>query len=399
MAAVVRTGRCMMDKFEDKVRITGIGMSEVGRRLGRNPVGLAVDACLAAIADAGLGRGDIDGLSSHGGALSRSGYSGAGVKDVEDVLQVHPRWFNSSLEIPGHTGALVQAMLAIAGGLARHVLVFRCTWETTARMRPEGARDSLPEEFEWMVPFGAFSAANWIALYAAEHMRRYGTTREQLGAIAINARTNAMLNPAAIYRTPLSMDEYLSARMVSTPFGLYDCDVPCDGAIALVLSAADAARDTRRPDPIRIEAVGTQISERWSWDNAALDRLPLIEGAARSLWARTDLKPADVDVGLIYDGFTFNSLSWIEMLGFCPVGEGGRFVEGGTRIARDGELPINPHGGQLSAGRLQGFGFAHEACVQLWGEGGARQVPRDPQVAVVTSGGGAPGGALLFARG
>ena len=388
----------MMDKFENKVRITGIGMSQVGRRLGRNPVGLAVDACLAAIQDAGLERRHIDGLSSHGASLTRNGYSGAGVKDVEDVLQVHPRWFNSGLEMPGHTGALVQAMLAVAAGLARHVLVYRCTWESTAKMRPEAASAPLSPDFEWLVPFGAFSAANWIAQYATEHMRRYGTTREQLGAIAINARANAMLNPAAIYRDALTMDEYLSARMVSTPFGLYDCDVPCDGATAFVISAADAARDTRRPNPIRIEAVGTQTLERWTWDNAALDRLPLIQGAARSLWERTDLKPADVDVGLIYDGFTFNCLSWIEQLGFCPVGEGGRFVEGGTRIARDGELPLNTHGGQLSAGRLQGFSFAHEACVQLWGEGGERQVSNNPQVAIATSGGGAAGGAILFTR-
>lgn len=392
-----------MEKFEDKVRITGIGQSRIGRRLGRHPVGLAVDACLAAMEDAGLERKDVDGLACHFGPLTLDGYSGAGIQDVDNILRVRPRWFNSGREFAGHTGAVVEAALAVAGGLARHVLVFRSTWESTARMPARLGSDgerpaAIAGDFQWQIPFGAFSAANWIGLLANRHMERHGTTREQLGAIAINARANAVLNPNAIYREPLTMDDYLSARIISTPFGLYDCDVPCDGATALVISAVDAARDTRKR-PLRIEAVGTRITERWGWDNGSLDQLVMIRGAAESLWERTDLKPKDVDVAQLYDGFTFNCLSWLELLGFCPEGEGGRFVEGGARIARDGELPLNTHGGQLSAGRLQGYSFLHEACVQLWGEGGARQVPNEPQVAAVSAGGGAPGGCMLLTRG
>ncbi|MFD2780560.1 thiolase family protein [Novosphingobium pokkalii] len=184
------------------------------------------------------------------------------------------------------------------------------------------------------------------------------------------------------------MEDYLSARMISTPFGLYDCDVPCDGAVAVIVSAADAARDTRKR-PVRIEAVGTRLVEPWSWNNGGLDQLVLARGAAQSLWKRTDLKPADVDVAELYDGFTFNCLSWLELLGFCPIGEGGRFVEGGSRIALDGELPLNTHGGQLSAGRLQGYTFLHEACVQLRGEGGNRQV-ESAEVAIVSTGAARP---------
>ncbi|MBB3860968.1 acetyl-CoA acetyltransferase [Novosphingobium hassiacum] len=394
-----------MDKFESRSRITGIGMSQVGRRLGVDPVGLAIDACIAALADAGLTRRDIDGLACHMGPVSSDGYSGAGIIDVEEVLRIHPRWFVSGHEMAGHSGPLLQAALAIAAGLCRHVLIFRCTWETTALARARSDRDPAPQapwvegDHQWRLPFGAFSPANWIALYADRHFNKYGTTREQLGAIALNARANAALNAYAVYKDPLTMDDYLSARMISTPLGLYDCDVPCDGAVAMVLSAADAARDTRRPNPIRIEAMGGQTTERWSWDQDTIDHEPLMKGAASSMWARTDLKPADVAMAQIYDGFTFNCLSWIETLGFCPTGEGGRFVEGGTRIALDGELPINTHGGQLSAGRLQGYGFLHEACVQLWGEAGDRQVPGDPQVSVVTTGGGAPGGAILLTQG
>jgi acetyl-CoA acetyltransferase len=391
----------MMGKFESKVCISGIGMSQVGRRLLRDPVGLAIDACSEALHDAGLERSEIDGLATHPGPKSSNGYSGAGVADVEAVLRVHPKWFLSGHEMSGHSGPLLNAALAIAGGLCRHVLVFRSTWETTAPLwsRVEAGEPLKVEgDFQWRVPFGAMSAANWVALYADRHFQTYGTTREQLGMIAINARNNAALNPNAIYREPITLDDYLGARMISAPLSLYDCDVPCDGAVAFVLSAVETARDLRHDTPVRIEALGGQTVEPWSWDQGDLRHEPLIRGACESMWARTDLKPADVDLAELYDGFTFNAMCWLELMGFCAEGEGGPFVEGGARIARDGQLPLNTHGGQLSGGRLQGFSFIHEACVQLRGEAGDRQVPGNPQVAAVSTGGGAPGGAMLLTR-
>jgi acetyl-CoA acetyltransferase len=250
---------------------------------------------------------------------------------------------------------------------------------------------------EGRLPFGAFSAANWIAMMATRHMQVYGTTREQLGAIALNARANAARNPAAVYREPLTMTEYLDARMVSTPFGLYDCDVPCDGAVAVVVSHVDTVADLRAP-VVGVEAVGTHLAERVSWDQGTLLHEPVLMGAAQHVWTRTELTPRDVDVAEVYDGFTFNCLSWLELLGFCERGEGGPFVEGGRRIALDGELPLNTHGGQLSAGRLHGWGFLHEACVQLRQEGAARQVPGTPEVALVSTGGGHPGGVFVLTR-
>jgi acetyl-CoA acetyltransferase len=357
------------------------------------------------MADAGLERGDIDGLATHGGPKTADGYSGAGIGDVDDILGVRPKWIASGMETPGHTGAVLNAALAVAAGLCRHVIVFRATWESTAqalireKARAAGGASGIVGPMQWQIPFGAFSAANWIALYASRHFARYGTRREHLGEIALNARRNAALNPNAIYREPMTMEDYLGARMVSTPFGLYDCDAPCDGAVAVVVSAAAAAADTRRRDPIRIESIGSQVVERWSWDQGVLEHEPMLKGACDSLWARTDLTPADVDVACLYDGFTFNCLSWLELMGFCKVGEAGDFLAGGARISLTGELPLNPHGGQLSAGRLQGFGYLHEACVQLWGEAGARQVPGGPTVAAISTGGGVPGGTMLLARG
>jgi acetyl-CoA acetyltransferase len=234
-------------------------------------------------------------------------------------------------------------------------------------------------------------------MFAQRHFHEYGTTREQLAWIALNGRRNAARNPNAIYRDPMTMDDYLAARMISTPFCLFDCDVPCDGATAVIVSRVEAARDLRHP-PVRVEAVGTALRGRPSWDQYDDLTTMATRDAGAHLWSRTDLKPTDVQLAELYDGFSFLALSWLEALGLCGVGESGPFVEGGTRIALDGELPLNTHGGQLSAGRLHGYGFLHEAVLQLRGDAGDRQVPGDPRVGVAAAGGGNTCGCLLLTR-
>jgi acetyl-CoA acetyltransferase len=240
------------------------------------------------------------------------------------------------------------------------------------------------------------SAANWIGMNANQYLHRYGATRELLGMIALNGRANAARNPAAIYRAPMSMDDYLGARPITSPFGLYDCDVPCDGSIAVVVSDAAVAGDLPKP-AVRVEAVGTQILERVSWDQGTVTHEPQVLGQAAHLWTRTSLRPADVDLALVYDGFTFNAVSWIEALGFCGLGETQDWLDGGRRIALGGELPVNTHGGQLSEGRTHGFGFLYEAVTQLRHAAGDRQVD-GAVTAVVTTGGGTPSGVLLLQR-
>jgi acetyl-CoA acetyltransferase len=215
--------------------------------------------------------------------------------------------------------------------------------------------------------------------------------------IATNARANAGRNPKAVYRDPMSLDDYLGARMISTPFCLFDCDVPVDGSTAVIVSAVEHARAVDHP-VARVEAVGSALRGRPSWDQWDDMTTMSARDAAAHMWERTDLRPSDVDVAELYDGFSFLTLVWLEALGFCGRGEGGPFVEGGARIALDGELPLNTSGGQLSAGRLHGFGFLHEAVVQLRGEGGDRQVARRPEVAVVANGGGPIAGAMLLTR-
>jgi len=385
------------DRFEHRAVLSGTGRSAIGRRLMIDPLSLAVDACLAAVADAGLELSDIDGLSTYPG-YGAMGMSEGGVTAVEEALRLKPTWHNGGIELPGPGGAVIAAMMAVASGLCRHVLCFRTVWESTYATLGLGTlpgRVSGPL-MEWRAPFGAMSAAHWIGMNANQYFHRYGATREMLGWIALNGRANAGRNPIAIYREPMTMDDYLSARPITSPFGLYDCDVPCDASVAVVVSDASTAGDLPKP-AIRIDAVGTQITERISWEQDTITHEPQVLGQSAHLWSRTDLRPADVDLALVYDGFTFNAITWLEALGFCGIGEAKDWLDGGRRIALDGDLPVNPHGGQLSEGRTHGFGFLYEAITQLRHEAEERQV-NEARTAVVTSGGGTPSGVLLLRR-
>jgi acetyl-CoA acetyltransferase len=397
--------------IERRACISGAAQSDIGRRLGRDPFELTLDACLAAIADAGLTTKEIDGISTYPGPMEvPPGFSGAGAYDVMDALRINCGWYNGGLETSGQLGSVINACLAVASGLANHVLCFRSVWEGTAQgdkgrsavMPGGGGGSGKPFRasgfMEWTLPFSAPSAAIWIGMFAQRHFHQYGTTREQLAWIALNARRNAELNPKAVYRDPMSMDDYMAARMITTPFCLFDCDAPCDGATAVIVSRIDRAGDLRK-EPLRVEAVGSAIGGRPSWDQFDDLSTMALRDAGKQLWTRTDLKPSDVQLLEAYDGFSFITMSWIEALGFCKVGESGPFIDGGQRIARDGELPLNTQGGQLSGGRLHGYGFIHEAAVQMWGEAGDRQVPRQPEVAVAAAGGGNTCGCLLLTRG
>ncbi len=359
--------------------ISGIGLSRVGRRLGVDPWVLTADAALAAIADAGLTADDIDGVATYPGALwSTAGITGAGVDDVRSLLGLRLRWYTGGGEVPGQLGSVANAAMAIGSGLVDHVLCFRTVWESTAqaelggRSAAVGAGKSLRYGRQldlWSAPYG-MGYPSYSALHMQRRMEVHGATREQFGQVALVARANAAHNADAVYRDPMTLDDYLGARMISDPVCLYDCDVPVDGSVAFVLSRADhPAVDRRRA--IGIEAMGTASG---------------YDACGEMLWSRTDLTPADVDVAQLYDGFTVLVIEWLEALGFCGDGEGPAFVGDGRRIALDGELPISTGGGQLSGGRLHGYGGLHEACLQLRGLGGARQVPDDPEVAVVSSG-------------
>jgi acetyl-CoA acetyltransferase len=379
--------------------ISGVGQSEVGQKVTRSPVLLTLDAFKEALADAGLTVDQIDGVATYPGrAAGYLGFSPLGADEAVEAFGIKARWRIGGSEFAAQLGAIAAAADAVRAGHARHVMCFRTVYEAAAMARPDEYPMARPKGgvdgfSQWFQPFNAFSAANWVAQYAMRHMKKYGLTREQLAQIALTDRKNALLNPRALVREPLSLDQYMSARMISTPLCLYDCDRYTDASTVIIVSAGEAL-DEVKAKPVRIAASAGSV-ERDSWDQAEwMASYP----TGRDLWTRTDYRPKDVDTVQLYDGFAFLTLTWLEALGFCEVGEGGRFIEGGYRIALSGELPLNTSGGQIGGGRLHGFGFAKEAVIQLRGEGGERQIPGDPKVAVATSGGGPLAAALLLAR-
>ncbi len=390
--------------FESRrIIFSGVGQSEVGRKLERSAVDLTLDAALEAISDAGLDVTDIDGLCSYPGVRKdiSPGFGPVALADIKNALGLKLSWHSAGWEGPAQAGAIVNACVAVASGLCRHVLVFRTVTEASSVTADRKASvsgtggDRISGPFQWMVPFRGYSAVNTVALYAQRHFHDFGTTRETLGEIAINNRRNAALNPKAVFTTPLGMEDYLSARMISSPLCLFDCDVPVDASTAIIVSRADAAKDFARP--VYLEALGSALHGQDSWDNFSPDLTRMAaHDAAEHMWAQTDLTPADVDTAQLYDGFSMLTLTWLEALGFCAKGEAKDFLRGGSNISREGLLPLNTNGGQLSGGRTHGFGYFHEAMLQLKGQAGERQLPQRPKVAVVANGGGPLGSCFLL---
>ncbi|MET0378313.1 MAG: thiolase family protein [Spongiibacteraceae bacterium] len=390
--------------FEKNTAITGIGQSEISRGSSKSALELTVDACVEAIADAGLQRSDIDGIATWPGAdYNQSGFSPVGIPHIQDALRLQVNWYDGGPEGPGQFAAIFNAIGAIAAGLAKHVLVYRIMYEATARksayanaLMTANQRDSGP--FSWFSPYHVYSAATQQALYFQRYVYESGIKPEQIAQVAINGRRNAAINPKAVYRKLITLDDYFAAPIIATPLRIFDCDVPIDGSTAIIISHIDAAREMRNP-VTRIEAIGSSMQYRNSWTQ--LDALPTQAQpkVAEMMWSRTDLKPKDVDVAELYDGFSFHTINWLENFGFCKRYEAGDFLEdNGRRIALDGELPINTNGGALSAGRMHAYGQVHEACTQLWNRGDARQVKGNPQVAALSTAGGPLAGCMLLVR-
>jgi acetyl-CoA acetyltransferase len=387
--------------FERRAVISGVGQSAIGRQLDRSGFQLTIDAILAAVADAGLTLDDIDGLAMFpgGGAANLPGYANGNLLEVQDALRITTTWrqgLNEGMALPFYGPAQ-----AVATGQARHAVNWRTVKEGSAARNAGGrpaygsTKPTADGPLAWLIPVGMLSPVCQVAPYATRYLHEYGVTREQLAWIPVTQRAHAARNPDAVYRSPLTVEDYLGSRMISSPICLYDCDVPADGATAIVVSAIETAPDLR--SPVRIEALAGVVDGRPQWEQWE-DMGRVGYGTASAMWARTDLGPGDVDVAELYDGFTIEAVWWLEALGFCKTGEAGAFVEGGTRIAIGGELPLNTWGGQLSGGRLHaGFGHTAEAVRQLRGEAGDRQVA-GAEVAAVSNTGAIEAGAALLTR-
>jgi acetyl-CoA acetyltransferase len=390
-------------KGSDDVAAVGVGYSTTGRRTGLSSWQLAIQATKAAIADVGMAPSDIDGITLMWGV---AGPAPAGLEEVDPmglghVLGINPLNYYGTAG-PAYIGPAVQAVTAIRAGLAHTVLTLRIiqqrlsSAEEMRLLATNGQPEPIRGDHAFTAPYGFFVSGlipSIAAMPAQRHMDLFGTTEEQFGAHVLAQRQHATINDDAIFREPLTMDDYLASRYIAKPIHLLDCDYPVDSASAIIYTAGDRARDWAKPpvwvDSMAYSSIGSMTS---------FELIDMVEDApyhaSRELWARTDLTPADVDCAQLYDGFTIIVFHWLEALGFCGIGEAGPFVEAGnTRLGAN--LPVNTDGGACNVGRRHGANFCIEAIRQLRGECGPRQVP-DAEVAVWTNATGPSAGAMLM---
>jgi acetyl-CoA acetyltransferase len=370
--------------IKDQVAIVGVGSTGFDRHGTRTSASLAAEAATAAIRDAGLSAADIDGIVSTGEPAAPPPQQLAAMLGLSEVTH-YPR--STSVVM----FALIDAMNAVFSGSADTVLVYNPVLRLPWNSRSAG-EDPFRRHYTTGVSGIPESMSNAVAYtaWASRYLYEYGRTREDFGLVTINARSNGTRNPLATLRTPITMDDYLSARMIREPFGMLDMDIPTDGADAFVLTTVERARALNRPT-VLIHAATTGTAPCAAEDQLSDLRHHGQHVVARSLQAKSDLWLSDVDVFLPYDGFTVITLGWIENFGWCGPGEAGEFLrshwdEPTNRVLIDGRIPLNPHGGALAEGATRGSGYVREAVQQLRGEAGERQVP-GAQVALVASGG------------
>ncbi|MBX3093753.1 MAG: hypothetical protein KF680_04315 [Cryobacterium sp.] len=372
-----------------KAVIAGVGQTDFSKDSGRSVQTLALQAAFAAIDDAGLQPSDVDGLIPYKiGPSSEDLIAGLGLTDVR---------FSASTHMGGASpvASLRTAQLAIESGQADAVLLFvarngRSGARVAARLGAQVPGGAFREGLEQ--PHGFSTPAQWYALFARRHMIEYGTTREQLGAVAITMRNHALLNPAAMmYGKPLTMEEYASSKLIADPYLMFDCCLETDGASAVLVTRDDLVTGKTAPVDLLGVAEGHADSADDIVNRRDFFQTGLTKAAPRA-FAAAGLQPADVDLALIYDCFTFEVIQQLEEAGFVERGEGGPFVEEG-HIALGGSLPVNPHGGLMSEGHIAGINHIVEAVRQLRGVCDARQV-KGARVAAVTGWGDLGDGAL-----
>jgi len=356
--------------LRDQTAIAGIGYAPFTKNSGRTPLSLALEAILAAARDAGISVDDIDGIATHHVNDSAAVHEVAAALGLGDVPWYHEE-FGGGSRAPA---VISQAALALAAGASRYAVVYRAlNGRSGMRMGASGGGRAVPgAELQYQQPYGLLAPSQSYALGARMHMERYGTTSEQLGAVAVQQRAYAEKNQRALMRTPLTLADYLSSRMIADPFRLLDCCLETDGACALVLTTRARAADLAQP-VVTVRGWASALGpDDLSKPGGDLTRTSASLVGPR-LYAMAGIGPAEVDVAELYDAFSFSVLVQLEDFGFCAKGEGGPFVASGA-LTPDGTLPVNTHGGFLSEGYVHGLNHVAEAVSQLRGQAGQRQV-------------------------
>lgn len=376
--------------LRDKYAIVGIGQSPIGEVPNASSLGLLAEAMKNAIGDSGLSKSEVDGLITRG---------------PDDIYCHHQRMgeilglnvaYSTSLDNGGASQclAVILACLAIDAGLCHTVVCGygRNAWSRTRQAAQSrtgslpqhaGAEEQLPKEFG--PELGYFGAVATHAFGAQRHRHLYGTTKEQMGAVAVSFRKHALRTAWAQMKKPLTIADYLEGRPIVEPFNVYDCSLRTDGAGAVVVTLAERARHLKHP-PVYISGFGSHNNLRgWFFDDHMVNTAARASG--QTAFRMAGISPTEVDTAQLYDCFTYMVIAELEDYGFCPKGEGGPFVASGA-LDLEGSLPTNTSGGQLSEGHVEGMLQILEAVRQLRrGEPPGRQVP-EAEVALVSGHGG-----------
>ena len=385
----------------NEVAIVGIGRTQMSRRGERAIGALAVEASLKAIEDAGITLRDIDGLSTYPES------TGPGVGPTPGVSSSNLQWMVQGLGVEqinwwsngggNISTAIGTAAMAIATGMCNYVLVWRSMYQPRSGAFGSGTRGSSGGSAPaaapragganaYQAPYGMGDAPTHFAAAYMRYMKMYGARREHMAAYALSCRANANKNPYSMfYDQPMTFDDYMNCRMIADPLCLFDCDMPVDGAAAIVLTSADRAKNGPKA-PAYITALGSggfnwknRPPEEWQNDTA--------RNLSRTLWASTYMTAKDMDGAQFYDGFSPDIYWWLEEMNFCGRGEAFEYIQNGRISLDGGEFPINTFGGQVSEGRLHGIAHWYEGVTQIRHEAddkpgdGARNIKHNGRLA------------------
>jgi acetyl-CoA acetyltransferase len=376
--------------------IAGIGRTAFTLASRRTPLALAVECVRNALTDAGLTPADVDGVATFGlndTAIAMNVANAIGIDDLQWGIDLFGGG-NSVLSM------VSLAADAVRAGTASTVVLYRAFNGRSAQRLGDAAETigAANPDARFTGPQGYIVPPQFMAMWAKRHQHVYGSTCEDLGQIAITQRGHASANPHAIAQKPLRMDDYLAGRWINEPLRVFDCSFEVDGGVALVVTTTERARDLAQT-PVRIIATSDSHGHGGSWDQwPDLTSMFSSRVAPRVMAqaAREIQGLQDIDVACIYDCFTYTVMAVMEDFGFAERGGIGKFFAEG-RATYGGDVVVNPHGGLLSEGYIQGMNTQYEAVLQLRGQVGAREVD-GAEVALVTAGAGPYGGAAIYVR-
>ena len=378
--------------------IVGLGATEFSKNSGRTELRLALEATLAALDDAGIDPSEVDGFSS---------YTVDKVPEYEIARLLGAKNVSFFSQIPHGGGAacapVLHAAMAVATGIAKTVVVYRAMNERSWYRFGSGSYGfaSTPifenVNYGWYMPHGFHTPASWVGMFAQRYMHTYGATSEDFGRVSVAVRDFAATNPAAFfYNKPITLEEHQNSKWICEPLRLLDCCQESDGAVAMIITSVDRAKDLKQK-PVYIKGAAQGISDgqqiMTSYFRDDITGLPEMGLVAKQLYAQSGLGPKDIQTAVIYDHFTPFVLPQLEEFGFCKRGEAKDFIRAGHH-ARGGELPINTHGGQLGEAYIHGMNGIAEGVRQVRGHS-VNQV-KDVSNVLVTAGTGVPTSGLIL---